>query len=38
MQTNEICPTSLGASESGNIVIVAYSDDSLILHDVRSNY
>jgi len=27
MQTNEICPTCLGASESGNIVIVGYSDD-----------
>lgn len=32
------CPTSIGASSTGNTVIVGYSDDSLILHDVRSKY
>jgi WD40 repeat protein len=32
------CPTCIGASESGNIVVIGYSDDSMILHDVRSGY
>lgn len=35
---NESCPTCVGASESGNVVVVGYSDDSLILHDTRSNF
>ena len=32
------CPTCIGASESGNVVVIGYSDDSMILHDVRSGY
>ena len=38
MVASESCPTCIGASDSGNTVVVGYSDDSLVLHDVRSNY
>ena len=34
----EHCPTCLGVSENAQSVIVGYSDDSLIFHDIRSNY
>ena len=29
--TSDFCPTCIGASESGNVVVVGYSDDSLML-------
>lgn len=36
--TTEHCPTCLGASENAQSVIVGYSDDTLMFHDLRSNY
>lgn len=36
--TSNSCPTSVSASHNGNIVIVGYSDDSLVLRDVRSKF
>jgi hypothetical protein len=35
---NQACPTSIGTNDSGNYVVIGYSDDSLILHDIRSGY
>ena len=32
------CPTCISSSESGNVVIIGYSDDSLVIRDVRSQY
>jgi WD40 repeat protein len=37
-EKSSACPTCIGASESGNVVVIGYSDDSMILHDVRSGY
>ena len=37
-EKRDTCPTCIGASESGNVVVIGYSDDSMILHDVRSGY
>lgn len=36
--TSEACPTALAANQTGTMAVVAYSDDSLMLHDVRSLY
>ena len=36
--TSEACPTALAANQTGTMAVVAYSDDSLMLHDSRSNY
>lgn len=36
--TSNSCPTCIGANEEGNAVIVGYSDDSLIMYDIRSKY
>jgi hypothetical protein len=38
IEKSAACPTCIGASESGNVVVIGYSDDSMILHDVRSGY
>ena len=38
IERSNACPTCIGASESGNVVVIGYSDDSMILHDVRSGY
>ncbi len=32
------CPTCISSSESGNVVIIGDSDDSLVIRDVRSQY
>jgi len=32
------CPTCISANQSGNLVVVGYSDDSLVMHDIRSGY
>ena len=36
--SSESCPTCIAASESGNVILVGYSDDSIILQDIRSQY
>lgn len=36
--SSESCPTCIAASASGNLILVGYSDDSIILQDVRSQY
>lgn len=33
---SESCPTCIAATDSGNFILVGYSDDSIILKDVRS--
>ena len=30
------CPTALGCSNAGDIAFIAYTDDSLHMHDVRT--
>lgn len=37
-EKKDTCPTCIGASESGNMVVIGYSDDSMLLYDVRSGY
>jgi WD40 repeat protein len=36
--SSESCPTCIAASESGNVILVGYSDDSIILQDIRTQY
>jgi len=32
------CATCVGTNSSGNIMLVGFSDDSLIMHDIRTSF